>query len=226
MFKRSVGFLVSAGQGPFDPYRILGVEPGASQQDIKRAYRRLALRFHPDGGPEGSADRFNAVHEAYEALKSGKWKPASGQRAETTANGHGWDSNARMYVYEKPGSTTENYVDSHTQTILRLVMVWCFLFVLMRLFLLQVFPNTRRTPSSLTNGTPPTGERTTDATLGGSTTDSAFSGSSVHDDDEQEAGWSLRSQMPQQTGSMTAPAEDRESAAAHMDPLARNRQVF
>ena len=33
---------------PFDPFEILGVTPGATEKDIKRAYRQLSLKFHPD----------------------------------------------------------------------------------------------------------------------------------------------------------------------------------
>lgn len=136
--------LLSGGttSGPFDPYKILGLEPNVSKEEIKRAYHRLALRFHPDGGPEGNAERFAAVNEAYEAVKDGKWKP-SGEAHSVTRQGnnmHGWDPSMRMYVYEKPGSTTENYVTGHTQTLLRLCMVWCFLFVVVRVFLLWCFP--------------------------------------------------------------------------------------
>jgi translocation protein SEC63 len=33
---------------PFDPFDILGVSPGATDKEIKRAYRQLSLKFHPD----------------------------------------------------------------------------------------------------------------------------------------------------------------------------------
>src|SRR5512134_2491493 len=53
-----------------DLYVILGVPHGASESDIKRAYRRLARRFHPDINPgDRTAEaRFRQILEAYETL--------------------------------------------------------------------------------------------------------------------------------------------------------------
>lgn len=53
-----------------DPYRVLEVDRGASTEEIKRAYRRLALRVHPDHNPgdREAEDRFKAINEAYEVL--------------------------------------------------------------------------------------------------------------------------------------------------------------
>ncbi|MDE0457227.1 MAG: DnaJ domain-containing protein [Chromatiales bacterium] len=53
-----------------DYYETLGVARGASQDDIKRAYRRLARKYHPDVSKESDAEaRFKEVGEAYEVLK-------------------------------------------------------------------------------------------------------------------------------------------------------------
>ena len=63
-----------------EPYfRILGLQPGASVDDIRRAYRRLAKQFHPDVNPEGGTrERFLEIVEAYEVLM-GERKPKARQ---------------------------------------------------------------------------------------------------------------------------------------------------
>ncbi|KAI3382590.1 hypothetical protein SNEBB_002257 [Seison nebaliae] len=52
-----------------DFYKILGLARGASEEDIKKAYRRLALKYHPDKNKEeGATERFKEAAEAYEVL--------------------------------------------------------------------------------------------------------------------------------------------------------------
>ena len=53
-----------------DYYKILGVERGAGDEEIKKAYRKLARKYHPDVSKEANAkERFQEVSEAYETLK-------------------------------------------------------------------------------------------------------------------------------------------------------------
>jgi curved DNA-binding protein len=60
--------MTTVGSG--DPYAALGVGRDASEEDIRRAYRRLARQYHPDINKEpGAEDRFKEVSQAYDVLR-------------------------------------------------------------------------------------------------------------------------------------------------------------
>ena len=61
-----------------DYYDVLGVGKGASDADIKKAFRRIAMKYHPDRNPDGAdaEDKFKEAQEAYEILGDEEKKAA------------------------------------------------------------------------------------------------------------------------------------------------------
>jgi curved DNA-binding protein len=71
-----------------DYYEILGVGRGADADDVKRAYRKLARKYHPDVSQEKNAeDKFKEVQEAYEVLRDADKRAAYDQLGRDYRNG-------------------------------------------------------------------------------------------------------------------------------------------
>jgi len=56
-----------------DPYKVLGVSPDSSEDEIKKAYRDLAKKYHPDRNPgnAAAAEKMNEINAAYDSIKNG-----------------------------------------------------------------------------------------------------------------------------------------------------------
>ena len=72
-----------------DYYKILGLQSrGASEEDIKKAYRKMALKYHPDKNKSaGAEEKFKEIAEAYEVLSDPKKRQVYDQYGEEGLKG-------------------------------------------------------------------------------------------------------------------------------------------
>ena len=76
-----------------NPYSVLGISPGASEKEIKEAYKKLAMRHHPDRNPgdrEGAERRFKEISEAYARLSGGGGSSQQQQQSDGGFPGGGF----------------------------------------------------------------------------------------------------------------------------------------
>ena len=85
-----------------NPYQLLGVSKNASQEEIKKAFRKLAIRFHPDKNPgdKKAEEKFKEIGEAYDILSDPQKRqkydnPVFGQFEE-----HPWNRRARTAAWD------------------------------------------------------------------------------------------------------------------------------
>ena len=77
-----------------DYYQVLGVSRGASDEDIKKAFRKLAMEYHPDRNKDAAAsERFKEINEAYQVLSDAKKRSSYDTfgHAGVNANGGGFE---------------------------------------------------------------------------------------------------------------------------------------
>lgn len=87
-------------------YDILGVSPDASLQEIKKAYKRLALLYHPDRNPKPeAAERFKEINQAYRIL--------SDRAQKASYDYYGFSD--ETFVFEEPRSKSSDFFYSQDQ---------------------------------------------------------------------------------------------------------------
>lgn len=62
-----------------NPYKVLGIKSNSSKQVVKKAFRTLSKKYHPDISTDISGEKFIEVLNAYEILKSHNWKWDNGK---------------------------------------------------------------------------------------------------------------------------------------------------
>lgn len=101
-----------------DYYKIMGLKRDASQEDIKRTYRKLARKYHPDVSKEANAEEhFKEVGEAYEVLKDPEKRVAYNQLGANWNAGQefhpppNWDSGFEFHSSGFTGTDRGNFSD-------------------------------------------------------------------------------------------------------------------
>jgi DnaJ-class molecular chaperone len=95
-----------------DLYKLLGLSKEATQDDIRKAHRRLVRRYHPDANPEDprAEERFKEVQQAYEVLSNPKKRQEYDRKPHTSSKKSN-SGNQRAGAGEKTGGGAASTVD-------------------------------------------------------------------------------------------------------------------
>ncbi len=86
-----------------NPYAELGLSPGASDEEVTKAYRRLAKKYHPDLNPndKSAAEKMARINQAYDMIKNGKASGSDtygGSYGGAYGGSYGYSSDQSLYV--------------------------------------------------------------------------------------------------------------------------------
>ena len=84
-----------------DPYSILGVAHNASDEEIKKAYRRLVKKYHPDVNKNpGAEEKFKEIQNAYDTIMDAKKRGDSGNFWQNTYSYNSYGNSGGMNDYQ------------------------------------------------------------------------------------------------------------------------------
>lgn len=102
-----------------DPYQVLGVSPDASDEEIKRAYRKLAKQYHPDTNPgdEYAAKKMQEINDAYDRIKNPEKNQGPGAQGYNPYGQGGYYGYNPFggYYQQQQRSYQQKYADSYLQ---------------------------------------------------------------------------------------------------------------
>jgi curved DNA-binding protein len=96
-----------------DYYKELGVEKNASQDEIKKSFRKLAAQFHPDknNGDKSSEEKFKQINEAYECLSDPQKRAAYDNPFKGSGIGNSW-GNAFQFNWNANGGGGDDFINN------------------------------------------------------------------------------------------------------------------
>ena len=91
-----------------DPYRVLGVDPSATDEEVKRAYRELARKYHPDNYQNNpladlAEEKMKEINEAYETIT--KQRSSGGYQAQRQSSSYSYQQSGGYQQQSRPGGT-------------------------------------------------------------------------------------------------------------------------
>ena len=96
-----------------DPYQVLGVSSNASDEEVKKAYRELARKYHPDNYHDNpladlAQERMKEINEAYEAIQTQRKRGGSSASSSAASSGYGYGYGTGYYGQQAYGGNAKS----------------------------------------------------------------------------------------------------------------------